>query len=86
VWIKNKWLRALLMLPLAILPMHAKDIENVLHEMNRAKSEFTLRDESDKGDGNWPPIEVDPQSPAEPEEERASCVSRGSKKASASNS
>jgi len=52
VWIKNRWLRALLMLPLALLPMHAKDIEEILRVMNEAKVEFTIPDEDDKGDAN----------------------------------
>jgi hypothetical protein len=87
VWIKNKWLRAFLMLPLAILRMHAKNIENILREMNEAKSEFTLRDESGEDDGNWPPNEIEAiQSPPEPEGLRASSVSHGSEKASASSS
>jgi hypothetical protein len=87
VWIKNRWLRAFLMLPLAILPMHAKDIEDIIRVMNKVKVEFTVPDEGDKGDGNWPPIEVEAiQPPVESDEARDSSDPRGSEKASASNS
>ncbi len=87
MWIKNKGLRAFLMLPLAILPMHAKDIEDIIRVMNEAKVEFTVPDEGDKGDGNWPPVETGPiQPPAERDEARDSSDPRGSEKTSASNS
>ncbi|MGA8873157.1 MAG: hypothetical protein WA434_04930 [Candidatus Acidiferrales bacterium] len=87
MWIKNKCLRAFLMLPLAMLPMHAKDIEEILHVMNEAKAEFTIPDENNKGDGKWPPIEIElPQPVVDCDEARESSDPRGSANASARSS
>ena len=57
--IKRKWLKALLMSMMAgsssvgpiVGPMNPKEIEEILHIMNQTKVEFTLPDESQKGDG-----------------------------------
>jgi hypothetical protein len=85
VWIKSKWLRAFLLLPLTLLPMHPKDIEDILYVMNETKVEFTIPDEDDKGDR--PPIEIEPtQPPVACDEVRESSNPRGSEKASARSS
>jgi hypothetical protein len=87
VWIKRRWL-SLLMLPLAFLPMPPRDAEGILRVMHETKVDLTIPDEDDKGDGNRAPIELDrAQVPVECDEEaRESSKSRGSEKASASNS
>jgi hypothetical protein len=75
------------MLPLAMLPMHAKDVEEILRVMNEAKPEFTIPDESDKGEGKWPPVETEaPQVPVDCDDPRGSAAPRGSEKDSASSS
>jgi hypothetical protein len=77
--VKRKWLRALFLLMLAGVsfggPMNPKDIEDLLHIMNETKVEFTVPDESDKGDGNRRLIEIGPDPPTEthaPDGEKAS--------------
>jgi hypothetical protein len=53
---KRKWLKVLLMLMMAgasfFGPMNPKEIEELLHIMNETKIEFTIPDESYKGDGS----------------------------------
>ena len=52
---KRKWLRAFLLLMMAgasfVGPMNPKEIEELLHIMNETKVEFTIPDETHKGDG-----------------------------------
>jgi hypothetical protein len=80
MFMKRKWLTALLLLMLAGCPMNnPKDIEDLLHTMNETKGEFSIPDEGDKGDGNRPLMEIDPVQPTEP------CVP-GSEKTLAGNS
>jgi hypothetical protein len=59
---KRRWLRAIFLLMMAGTsfsgPMNPKDIEDLLHIMNETKVEFTIPDESHKGDG-LPPLDVD---------------------------
>jgi hypothetical protein len=83
VWIKRRWL-AFLVLPLTFLPICPRDVENILRVMNETKVEFTIPDEDDKGDGSWPPIEMEPaQQLVEREEAGDASGARGSEKASA---
>jgi hypothetical protein len=64
VSLKRKWLRALFLLILAGASfggaMNPKEIEDLLHVMNETKVEFTIPDESDKGDGNQPSVDIGP--------------------------
>ena len=59
---KRRWLRAIFLVMMAGTsfsgPMNPKDIEDLLHIMNETKVEFTIPDESHKGDG-LPPLDVD---------------------------
>jgi hypothetical protein len=53
---KRRWLKAVMILMLGAASfvgakMNPKEIEDILHIMNETKVEFTLPDESDKGDG-----------------------------------
>jgi hypothetical protein len=67
VWIKRKWLRALMIAPPALMLMtgtalvNPKEIEDLLHIMNETKIEFTIPEEGDDGDGKWPAIERVPR-------------------------
>ncbi len=70
------------MLPLAFvtvcgIPVNPEEIERLLHVMNETKIEFTIRDESDPGDGHRDAI-------AAVQSEDAPILAR--EKASASNS
>jgi hypothetical protein len=62
--LKRNWLRTLFLLMLAGASfggaMNPKEIEELLHVMNETKVEFTVPDESDKGDGKRPSIEIGP--------------------------
>lgn len=57
--IKRKWLKALLLLMIAgssfFGPMNPQEIEELLHIMNETKVEFTIPDESQKGEGTGNP-------------------------------
>ena len=52
---KRKWLKALLMLMIAgssfVGPMNPKEIEDLLRIMHETRVEFTIPDESHKGEG-----------------------------------
>jgi hypothetical protein len=53
---KRKWLRAVMVLMMGAASfvgarMNPKEIEDILHIMNETKVEFTIPDESNKGDG-----------------------------------
>jgi hypothetical protein len=54
--LKRRWLSALFLLMLAGASfggaMNPKEIEDLLHVMNETEIEFTIHDESNKGDGN----------------------------------
>ena len=63
--IKRKWLRVLFLLMMAGAsfsgsPMNPKDIEDLLHIMNETKVEFTIPDESNKGDSLPPVMDIGP--------------------------
>ena len=58
--IRSKWLKALFLGMMAMAafggaPMNPKEIEDLLHVMNETRVEFTIPDESHKGDG-LPPL------------------------------
>ena len=52
---KRKWLKALLMLMIVgssfVGPMNPKEIEDLLRIMHETRVEFTIPDESHKGEG-----------------------------------
>jgi hypothetical protein len=52
---KRKWLKALMMLMMAIAsfgaPMNPKEIEDLMHTMNETRIEFTIPDENHEGEG-----------------------------------
>jgi len=52
---KRKWLKALLMLMIAgssfVGPINPKEIEDLLRIMHETRVEFTIPDESHKGEG-----------------------------------
>jgi hypothetical protein len=54
--LKRKWLKALLMLMIAgaaaFGPVNPQEIEDLMRIMNQTRIEFTLADETPKGDGN----------------------------------
>jgi hypothetical protein len=53
MWTRRKWLRAIFLMMLAgasLSGVNPKDIEDLLHIMNKAKVEFTLPDEDAGGD------------------------------------
>jgi len=59
---KRKWLKALFLVMIAAasfggLWMNPKEIEDTLHIMNQTKIEFTLPDDSHKGEG-LPPLDI----------------------------
>ncbi|MGB8477025.1 MAG: hypothetical protein WCE61_23345 [Candidatus Acidiferrum sp.] len=57
---KRKWLKALVMVMMAVgsfgAPMNPKEIEDLMHIMNETRIEFTIPDEDYKGEG----AKVDP--------------------------
>ena len=61
---KRKWLKALFLVMMALsafggAPMNPKEIEDLLHVMNETKVEFTIPDDSHKGEGLPPLVEGD---------------------------
>jgi hypothetical protein len=55
---KRKWLKVLMMLMMAGAsfggPMNPREIEDLMHIMNETRIEFTIPDESHKGEGGKP--------------------------------
>lgn len=53
--VKRKWLKALLMVMLAgssfAGPLNPKELEDLMHVMNETRIEFTIPDETHKGEG-----------------------------------
>jgi hypothetical protein len=53
--VKRKWLKTLLMLMLAgssfAGPLNPKELEDLMHVMNETRIEFTIPDETHKGEG-----------------------------------
>jgi len=60
--------------------MNPKEIEDLLHIMNETKVEFTVPDDSDKGDGLPPLPEIDSVQSEEPDAPGAEDASRGLQK------
>jgi hypothetical protein len=61
--IKSKWLKALFLGMMAVAALggarvNPKEIEDLLHVMNETKVEFTIPDDSHKGDGLPPLVEI----------------------------
>ena len=57
--IKRKWLKLLVLMMMgtasAFSPVNPQELWEIMHIMNETKVEFTIPDESDKGDG-LPPL------------------------------
>ncbi|MGB6484064.1 MAG: hypothetical protein WBE86_11320 [Candidatus Acidiferrales bacterium] len=83
--IKRKWLRAIFLVMLAGASsfggINPKDIDDTLRIMNETKVEFTIPDESGKGDGYRSLLRIDPvelkDSPPDEEERSGGNTSRG---------
>ena len=61
--IKSKWLKALFLGMMAMAAfsgarVNPKEIEDLLHVMNETKVEFTIPDESRKGEGLPPLVDI----------------------------
>ena len=68
---KHRWLRVVFLLMMAGASfggswMNPKEIEDLLHTMNETKVEFSIPDESDKGDGLPPLRDIEPVDRAKP--------------------
>jgi len=64
---KRKWLKALLLVSIACLPILPRDVEELVRVMNETKIEFSIPDDSDKGDGNRWWLEIDRAQPVDPD-------------------
>ncbi len=65
--VKRKWLKALLLVSIACLPILPRDVEDLARIMNETKIEFSIPDDSDKGDGNRLWLEIDCEQPDDPD-------------------
>jgi hypothetical protein len=79
---KSKWLKALFLMMIAVssfggAAMNPKEIEDLLHIMNETKVEFSIPDESDKGDGLPPLMDVDSVEAEQPHAPVAGTTSGG---------